>query len=88
MSKLEDQIFFMRKNIFTLFAFAVLGSCVITGCSKKAVVTPKPTSSAITLKTGTTTGSTTTTQNTSSGTHSCGGGGQHDSGSSSYHPGG
>lgn len=79
----------MRKKIFTLLAFAVWGSCLITGCSKKAVVTPKPAnSSAITLKTGTTTGSTTTPQTSTSGTHTCGGGGSTTEGNTSYHPGG
>ena len=75
--------FSIRKNIFRLFVLAMLGSCMLTGCSKKAVVTPKQTNqSNFSSKNGSTTGSTTTTATSpGSSTHTCGGGG-------SSHPGG
>ena len=73
--------FSMRKNIFTLFVLAMLGSCMLTGCSKKAVVTPKQTNQSNFSSKNGTTGSTTTTA-TSSGpsTHTCGGGSSHPGG--------
>jgi hypothetical protein len=72
----------MRKNIFRFFALAMLGSLMLTGCTKKAVVTPKQTNqSNFSSKTGGTTGSTTTTTAANPGsTHTCGGGSSHPGG--------